>query len=103
MLKMDGIKGNPIELLSKPVVYCALCVNQGSLCHDVCYGLCCIKLMYTFLHNSTKVQCFGENFTGWSRESITGVFKQAYNHKCQADLDNRFDFSILTGRVYQIE
>ena len=79
-------------LLEKPVVFCALCGNQGEYCHNTRYGRDCIKAVYAYLHNSTKVECFGEGFTGCSKETITDIFVGKYNTKRQGDLEYRFNF-----------
>ena len=90
--KQTGTQTDPIELLGKPVVYCALCGCQGPYCHDVRYGRDCIKAVYAHLNNSTKNECFGEGFTGCSKETITDVFVGKYNTKRQGDLEYRFQF-----------
>ena len=87
-----GTKSDPIELLAPEVNYCGLCGNIGKYCHNICYGEFCICAVYTFLHNNTKSQCFGENWTGCSKETITGVFKRAYNDDRRSDLKKQFGF-----------
>lgn len=90
--KQVGTKEDPIKILGKPVVFCALCGNQGPFCHNIRYGCDCLKAVYAYLHNSTKVKCFGEGFTGCSKETITDIFVGKYNTKHQSDLEERFNF-----------
>ena len=87
-----GTKSNPIELFGKPTTYCALCGCKGKFCHENRYGRQCLKAVYSFLHNSTKSQCFSEDWTGCCKDSIVGVYKRAYNERRKADLQFRFGF-----------
>ena len=88
-----GTRSHPIiKLLGKPVVFCALCGNYGKFCHDKRYGRYCIKAVYAYLHNTTKVETFGEDWTAYSSESVIAVFKKAYNEKRKCDLEDRFGY-----------
>ena len=73
---MIETQSNPIELLGKPVKFCAPCGCYGPYCHDCHYEHSCVRALYAYFHNSNKLGNFAENWTGCSEEVIVSVFKR---------------------------
>ena len=89
---MIGTQSNPIELLGKPVKFCAACGCYGHYCHDRGYRHSCVRAVFAYVHNSTKLGNFVENWTSCSEEAIVSVFKRTYNERRKGDLESRFDY-----------
>ena len=68
--KQSGTEDHPIEILDKPVVFCALCGNQGPYCHDICYGRDCLKAIMHICTTAPKLNVLAKDLLDVLRKQL---------------------------------